>query len=431
MQVDYVTTCDGVRIAVTRHGHGPPLLFVRGWISHIELMWAEAAFRVYWEALGEHFTVTRFDMRGNGLSQRDIPPIDLAAMVADIEAVMDDGGGIDRAIVYAQCFGGPAAIAYSAAHPERVERLILDGTYAEGHRLARPERQRQILGTLRDLPEAGLAFLTHLTHPNPGPSRFRTHAARMSAIDFDTALEVYALSFALEVSDLLPRLTMPVLVMHRENTRAVPFRLGRDLATSIRGARFVPLEGQAHNSWEEFPEIAIAALSEFLGVPLHLESLEEVPERFLAILVVEIGGAVRGDVRTTAEDAAHQAIPAHNGAEITHGGEDIMAYFPAARDAVECAIALQQELATRAPGVVARIGVHAGEPVGSGGDTPDAVAEIARHAAAACRGSEIMVSAVLRDHCAGHGFLFAERDTVAGVADESVRLYEVRWRSDA
>jgi pimeloyl-ACP methyl ester carboxylesterase len=427
MEAQYVSTADGVRIAYVTHGHGPPLVFVRGWFSHIGLMWEDPPFRVYFEALERQFTIVRFDMRGSGLSARDATSIDLDGMVADLEAVVD-GIPLERFILYGQCFGGPAAMAYTARHPERVSKLILDGTYAEGRRVGRPERQRQIIATLRDLPEAGLAFLTHLTHPNPGPSAFRVHTPHAPAVDIETAVALYTLGFAFDVRDVLPQISAPTLVMHRESTRAIPFRLGRELASSIRGARFVPLEGQAHNSWEEFPDAAIAALADFLGVPLQLAALEEAPERFLAILVADPGGTATAD-GDAIKEIVRRAVQDHRGGEVTHKGSGIMAYFPAARDAVECAIVLQRELSARDTPL--RIGVHAGEPVGQGGEPPDTVARVATRAVAACDAGQILVSAAIREHCAGYGFLFDERDVITGDAGADILLFQVRWREEA
>jgi pimeloyl-ACP methyl ester carboxylesterase len=399
-------------------------VFVRGWLSHIGLMWHLPPFRAYFEALSEQFRVVRFDMRGNGLSDRDVGRIDLAAMALDIEAVVEGVVG-DRCTLYAQCFGGPAGITYAAAHPERVERLILDGTYADGRRIARPERLQQMVRTLRDIPEAGFAFMTHMTHPNPGPSPFRQHDADSPNLSVDTAVRLYTLGFTCDVTALLPKITMPTLVMHRSGTRAIPFRLGRELASSIRGARFVPLEGQAHNTWEENPDVAIDALGDFLGVPLHLDTIEEPVERLLTIVVISaVPDGASGGV--SVPDLIRNAIRGNNGVEITHGGEEIMAFFASAPGAVECAMMVQQDLAGRAS---TRIGVHAGAPVFQGGEPADTVVSAAKQASAQGAPSEIIVTEAVRDACAGRGFLFAERETRGG--SDTSKLFAVRWRADS
>jgi hypothetical protein len=256
---------------------------------------------------------------------------------------------------------------------------------------------------------------------------FRVHQSNAPSVNIETAVELYTLGFTFDVKDLLPKITAPTLVMHRESTRAIPFRLGRELAASIRGARFVPLEGQAHNSWEEYPDAAIAAIGEFLGVPLALASVEEPPERFLAVMVVELEPAAGASV----EDEVRRAIAMHNGTEITQNDGGVKALFAAAADAVECAIDVERMLAAQVPERAVRIGVHAGEQVARGGAPADTVVAVARQAAAACATSEIMVSAAIRERCAGHGFLFAERDASAVLEGERLAWYEVQWRQDA
>src|SRR5437879_5808274 len=101
--VQFVATNDGVRIAYSSHGErGQPLVFVRGWMSHLEQMWRDAAVRAYFEPIASHFRLIRFDMRGLGLSDRNVPAIDLAGMVLDVEAVLDQLD-LHDVILYGQC----------------------------------------------------------------------------------------------------------------------------------------------------------------------------------------------------------------------------------------------------------------------------------------------------------------------------------------
>jgi pimeloyl-ACP methyl ester carboxylesterase len=273
--IRYLQTADGLRIACAEHGEGPPLVYVRAWISNIELMWTDPAYRAYFEALGRHYRVIRYDMRGNGLSERDIPPITLDAMLGDLEAVMDEYAATEPAVLYGQCFGGPTAIAYGAQHPERISHLVLDGTYADGRQITSQRRAERIVNTLRDQPEAGLMLLAHYTTPNQTRDRFRDTDEVGDSISPATAAELYAHGFKVDVRDYLSQLTVPVLVMHRRDTRAVTMRLGADLARAIAGARFVPIDGVAHNLWDEAPELALRALGEFLDVPLETPGAKE------------------------------------------------------------------------------------------------------------------------------------------------------------
>jgi len=77
--IHFLTTRDGVRLAYSVHGAGAPLVFVRGWISHLELLWDDPRFRSYFETLGRFYTVVRYDARGNGLSDRELSHVNLEA----------------------------------------------------------------------------------------------------------------------------------------------------------------------------------------------------------------------------------------------------------------------------------------------------------------------------------------------------------------
>lgn len=270
-EVRYAVAADGVRIAYCVEGSGPAIVFARGWISHLELLWDDERLRGFWQTLARDATLVRFDMRGNGLSQRHrLPPIDVDAMALDIAAVVDELGLRDI-VLYGASFGGPAAIAYAARHGDRVERLVLDGTYARGEGITSDNLKGRLLEALRGTPEAGFMALSYLTQPrDKQDAQYRRldHTPRM--ISPAVAAELYEMAFATDVLELAAQVTCPTLVMHRAQSQAIPVALGRELAEVIPGARFVELPGTAHNSWEGDPAPALEALLQFLG-----ESAEE------------------------------------------------------------------------------------------------------------------------------------------------------------
>ena len=269
--VHFLTTRDGVRLAYSVHGAGPPLVFVRGWISHLELLWEESCFRSYFEALGRFFTVVRYDARGNGMSERDLSHVDLEALLLDLEALIDQLS-LSDIILYGATFGGPIAVLYSARHPQRVSKLILEGTYAKGAEITSRKRQLLITRMLRHFPEAAFLLLGRATHPDAHQTTYRQPERVQQMINISSAAKLYSLAFATDISDLLPAIRIPTLVLHRRDSQAIPFRLGRELADQIPGARFVPLSGTPHNSWEGDSAAALKEIGEFLGVPLSRPS---------------------------------------------------------------------------------------------------------------------------------------------------------------
>ncbi len=447
-QIRFTTTSDGVRIAFCAHGDGPPLVFVRGWISNLELHWNDPAYRRYFEALARHFLLVRYDMRGNGLSDRRVPAESLTTLVFDLEAIIDELD-LDEFVLYGATYGGLIAIAYAARHPEQVTKLILDGTYAKGAEVTTPERREWILSMLRDSPDMALQrVLSYFTNPDPNQAQFRQASAR-ELIDPDVAVQLYSLGFSIDISSLLPKIQAPTLVLHRTKSSAVPFRLGRDLAASLPNARLIPLEGEAHHSWEGDASVSLEAVGAFLGVELELMPEERNTDAGPPVTIMftdmqsstalteQLGDAVAQDIRRSHNEIVRGALAANGGKEIKHTGDGIMASFAIVSSALDASIAIQQGVASHKEehpdsplGIY--IGLNAGEPIAEDDDlfgtSINLAARICDHAEA----GQILVANVVRELAAGKGFLFSDiGEVVPKGYEEPVRLYAVRWREDS
>jgi class 3 adenylate cyclase len=438
--IRFVTTADGVRIACCTHGQGPPLVYVRGWVSHLELLWADESYRAFFEALARAFTVMRYDTRGNGLSERRPARADLEALTLDLEAVIEELTP-GEVTLYATAFGGPIAVAYAARHPERVSRLILDGAYARGADIATAEWKDRLLETFRVMPDAALLLLSHRTNPDARATEFRRPGRFRELISAEMAARLYALAYELDVSALAAAVRAPTLVLHRRDSLAIPVGQGRALAALIPRARFVALDGMQHNPWEGDAGATLAAMGEFLGVDIGLAPREAGAEGTVTLLFTDITGSTslarrRGDEHAQAVRQAHNAIVRlalreHDGAEVKHTGDGIMASFFSAAGAVRCACAIQRAVAERGdPDLQVHIGLNAGEPIAEEGDLFGAAVDFAARICHAAEPGEVLCSDVVRQLCAGKGFAFADRGDVALRGfDEPVRLHAVLWRS--
>src|SRR4249920_253088 len=154
-QIRFCTSADGVRIAYATSGTGPPLVKVGTWMTHVELDWESSVWRPLLRELSRDHTFLRYDARGCGLSDREVPELSLEAWVRDLETVAD-AAGIARFPLLGLSQGSAIAIAYAARHPERVSHLVLHGAFALGRLRRDPSQQeREEAETMAKLAELG------------------------------------------------------------------------------------------------------------------------------------------------------------------------------------------------------------------------------------------------------------------------------------
>jgi pimeloyl-ACP methyl ester carboxylesterase len=130
-RIRFCRSADGARIAFGTMGSGPPILAGPTWLTHLEFDWDVSVWKPWYRALSANHTLVRFDLRGCGLSDRNVEDFSIERFVADMDAVAD-AIQLDRFPLVGICQGGPMAAAYAARHPERVGRLLLYGSYAQG-----------------------------------------------------------------------------------------------------------------------------------------------------------------------------------------------------------------------------------------------------------------------------------------------------------
>ncbi|WP_328356987.1 alpha/beta fold hydrolase [Mycobacterium sp. NBC_00419] len=242
---------DGRRVAFEVRGSGPPLVAPAWWVSHLELDWQDAGVRRFWDTVAAGHTLIRYDRLGVGMSDRDVRETDLtlAGEVAVLRALLDELG-IDRAALLGGSSGSCTAAAFAAASPQRVEHLVLYGSYARGDELTPPGVSDAIIGAVRAHWGLGSRMLSDLFLDGADAAEHERFArVQRESASADTAAALLALVYRLDVRDYLPLVQSPTVVIHRRDDRAVPYRLGREVAATIPGATFVPLPGSAHFPW--------------------------------------------------------------------------------------------------------------------------------------------------------------------------------------
>jgi class 3 adenylate cyclase/pimeloyl-ACP methyl ester carboxylesterase len=273
-QINYCRAPDQVRLAWAKAGRGPPLVRTANWLNHLEYDWQNPLRRAVLQNLAKRYTLIRYDARGNGMSDWDVPEISLDAWVSDLETVVD-AAGLERFPLLGISQGCAVSIAYAVRHPQRVARLILYGGFALGgyKRSAEEREQRKAMMTLiklgwgTDDPAFRQLFTSRIM---PDATKEQADAfnelQRMTA-SADCAVKYYETVNNIDVQYLLPQVNVPTLVLHVRGDLMQPFEEGRKLAATIPGARFVALQGHNHSLLPGEP----AALRFFEELELFLQ----------------------------------------------------------------------------------------------------------------------------------------------------------------
>lgn len=262
--VRYCHASDGVGIAHATVGGGPPLIVTGSWMTHLEKDWVDLSWARFLGELARDFTLIRYDVRGNGMSDWDGVEISFSRLVEDMGAVIGCYD-YDQLAVFGPSASGPVSIAYSLANPGRVSRMILYGGYAQGRRRRGDSgafAESEAMATLirqawgRDNPMAR-QMMTSLYTPDASQeeaAEFNEFQKKCGpAENIARFLEVYD---DIDVSDMLEHVTVPTLVVHCVGDSVSPYSQGKLLASRIPGASFVSLNSNDHLLSDHDPEFA-------------------------------------------------------------------------------------------------------------------------------------------------------------------------------
>lgn len=261
-----VTARDGTGIAVASVGSGRPLVYVSGWLSHLELGWRQPEERAFYEGLAEGGQLVRYDRAGCGLSGAPRHPPSLDGELDQLSAVVGPLGS-EPFDLMGTSMGSLVAAAWAARHPERVRRLVLYGGWVAGEELSTVTARDSILALVEEHWGLGSDVLADIFAPDAlTGSREDFARYQRASSSAATARSLLALSYALDIRDELPQVTAPTLVIHREHDRAAPVAQGAALAAGIRGARLVVLPGRSHLPYAGDAAAVVAEVRRFLGL---------------------------------------------------------------------------------------------------------------------------------------------------------------------
>jgi class 3 adenylate cyclase/pimeloyl-ACP methyl ester carboxylesterase len=261
-EIRFCTAPDGVQLAYSMIGQGPPLMKTGNWMTHLEFDLESPIWRHLYRELAKDHTLIRYDTRGNGLSDRTVDEISFDAFVSDLETVVD-AAGITRFALLGISQGCAVSIAYAVRHPERVSHLILYGGYAVGwNKRARSAAEKEEDAAMMTLMRVGWgkenpAFRQLFTSQFiPGGTKEQAdwfNELQRTTVSGEMAARISTATSNTDVTALLSQVTVPTLVLHAREDARVPFEAGRRMAAGIPGARFVALPGRNHLFLETEP----------------------------------------------------------------------------------------------------------------------------------------------------------------------------------
>lgn len=262
---------DGRRIAYATVGEGPLLVFGGRWVTHLEDEWADSQARGFYEELARAHRVVRYDRLGAGLSDRELAAPPTIESEARALAAVLDACGAEPAVVFACSCAGLATAAFASATPERVRKIVFFGGYASRDDIPEATRRSLVDFVRANWPLAAQMFAGLFAPRGSGDAIAALSRYQRRAADADVAAAFLELDLTADLRALLPTLTMPALVLHRRGDRTVPIGRGRELASLLPNARFVPLSGDAHLPWMDDQRELLRALAGFLDDTLPVE----------------------------------------------------------------------------------------------------------------------------------------------------------------
>ena len=435
-----------VNIAYQVVGDGPlDLVYVPGWVSHLDLNWEEPGSGRFLERLASFSRLILFDKRGTGLSDR-VSPNELPTLeqrMDDVRTVMDAVGS-EQASLFGASEGGPMCALFAATYPERVRSLVMYGSYARGlpdddypwattRWATTPEDLEEMLEILEDTwgePHDLLGFWGPSIAGHERYKRWWSRYLRMSASPA-AAVTLSRMNHQVDIRHVLPAIQAPTLLIHRVQDSLVVADGSRYMADRIPDARYVELPGEDHLWFFGDQDALLDEVEQFLTGSRQARE----PDRVLAtVMFTDIVGSTEraaelGDQRWRELLSSHEALvraqlERFRGREVQMLGDGVLATFDGPARAIRCARTICDEVGSL--GIEVRAGLHTGECEMRNGDIAGIAVHTGARVSAKASAGEVLVSSTVKDLVAGSGIEFEDRGvhSLKGVPGEW-RLFAV------
>jgi class 3 adenylate cyclase len=402
---------------------GLDVLFVTGWITQIEHLWEAPANRRFLERLASFGRLILFDSRGTGLSERVLDKYTVEQEVQDALAVLDAAGS-ERAAVMTYAQGGLVGAVLAADYPERIGALVMYASvartsWAPDYDWAMTREQREELSELNlatwgEENGAAMSAWAPSMADDPALVSWFARLQRLAASPGEARIISRAM-VDLDVREVLPRIRVPTLVMHRPREMVWDVRHSLYLAEHIPGARYVELEGIDSFPFVGDGESILEEIEEFLTGG---RGAGELARALLTVMftdivdatarAAEIGDGRWRDLLARHEEEVRKDLARFDGREVKTFGDGFLATFagPPSR-ALRCALAITSGAGEL--GVEVRIGMHTGECELIGEDVGGMAVHIASRVNGLAGPGEVLVSGTVRGTVVGGPFAFEDR----------------------
>lgn len=415
----------GVSIAFQAVGEGPDLLWTPGFISHLDLFWADPDIARLLRLTSSFSRLIVYDKRGTGLSDPVTRPPTLDERVQDAVAVLDAAGS-ERAVVVGFSEGAATAMLLAARHPERVSGLVLYGGIILGSREegrpwgVRTETYEQLLAAIDDWGEGRSISVFAPSVVTAGSLAGGIHQRVWGAFERGCASPAMARATVdawrgIDLTELVPTVRVPTVVVHRRGD-TFPVEAARYVAQRLPGARLVELDGADHLPWIGDVEAVVGELEQVVtGERRAVDpSCALTTVLFTDIVSSTERAAAMGDVSWRALLERHgqtvrDLVIRAGGRIVADTGDGFLIEFDGVVAAIDCAHALVAAIAEL--GLRIRAGIHCGECQRTGEQLVGVTVHIAARVCALAGAGEVLATTAVVNLARSAGFGFSSRRT--------------------
>jgi pimeloyl-ACP methyl ester carboxylesterase len=421
-----------VSIAYQKFGNGPRrIVFAPGFFSHAEVFWESPQAARFMERLARMGTVVIFDKRGTGMSDRVVDMPSLEQRMDDIAAVMN-AAGFDSALLIGASEGGSMCQLFAATYPQRVEGLVLIASYAfRDHVKFTPSGSAAFTDRLDEFWGQGLTAGSFAPSLKDDPAfiawwgKFERSSASPGAVR-----TLVRMNSEIDTRSILPSISVPTLILHRNGDRRVAIAAAREMASAIPNCKLIEYPGSDHLAFVGDCEAQLDDIEEFLTGVRPQASADRVLATVMFTDIVDSTrqAATVGDRHWTERRIAHDqavrtSIAHQRGRVVKAMGDGFLAVFDGPARGVRAGQAAS--VSARQLGLPIRVGLHTGEIALEADDDISGIAvAIAARVSALAAADEVLVSSTVRDLVAGSGLKFKERglEMLKGI-DEPMRIF--------